>query len=127
MRREFNKRTMREAFERSEGCCEGLLASGERCNANLKHKPYHFDHIIPDAIGGDNSLTNCAVLCIECHKDKTAKRDIPIIAKSKRNYDKYRGIKTSKPKLRSAGFSKSEPQNTASRPIRKWSPYAQSR
>lgn len=93
MRTEFTKQTMREALKRATEQCEGLLASGERCNANLKHKPYHFDHVIPDAIGGDNSLQNCAVLCVPCHLDKTAKRDIPIIAKAKRIADKHAGLK----------------------------------
>lgn len=93
MRTEFTKQTKRDAYERSEGLCEGLLPSGERCNANLVHKRYHFDHIVPDGIGGDTSLHNCAVLCVECHGEKTAKIDIPIIAKAKRNQDKFRGIK----------------------------------
>lgn len=93
MRTEFTKPVRREAYERSEGLCEGIQASGERCCANLKHKRYHFDHVIPDAIGGDNSLQNCAVLCVDCHGEKTTKIDIPVIAKSKRNYDKYRGIR----------------------------------
>lgn len=114
MRTEFTKKTMREAYERSEGLCEGILKDGTRCNANLKHKPHHFDHVIPDAIGGDNSLQNCACLCVECHKDKTAKIDIPMIAKAKRVSDKHRGIK-----IRSKGFHKSPPQRTASRPIRR--------
>jgi 5-methylcytosine-specific restriction protein A len=92
-RTEFNTKTKREAYARSEGLCEGLLSTGERCNANLKHKPHHYDHIIPDAIGGDNSLQNCAVLCVPCHDDKTFKKDIPIIAKSKRISDKHRGIR----------------------------------
>ena len=93
MRTEFSKRTKRDAYERAEGLCEGLLPNGDRCCANLKHKRYHFDHVIPDAIGGDTSLQNCAVLCVECHGDKTIKIDIPVIAKAKRNRDKFRGIK----------------------------------
>lgn len=95
MRHEFSKKTMREAYERSEGLCEGVMPTGERCCANLAHKLHHFDHIIPDAIGGDNSLQNCQVLCKPCHDDKTRKIDIPIIAKAKRNYDKHRGIRKS--------------------------------
>lgn len=93
MRAEFTKRTMRDAYERAEGLCEGLKSDGERCCASLKRRKYHFDHIIPDAIGGDNSLQNCAVLCVPCHQDKTAKRDIPIIAKAKRVRDKNIGIR----------------------------------
>ena len=93
MRLEFTKETMRMALKRADGCCEGLISSGERCSAVLAVAKYHFDHIIPAAIGGDNDLTNCAVLCLQCHKDKTTKRDIPIIAKSKRIYDKHHSIR----------------------------------
>jgi 5-methylcytosine-specific restriction endonuclease McrA len=92
-RTEFTKQTMRQALERAEGLCEGLLSTGERCNAALTIGKYHFDHIIPDAIGGDNSLVNCQVLCVVCHADKTTKRDIPIIAKAKRVADRHLGIR----------------------------------
>ncbi len=93
MRREFSAQTKREAWERSGKCCEGLRASGERCNTFLEHKPHHYDHIIPDGIGGKNDLQNCAVLCLDCHGEKTNKRDIPIIAKAKRVRDKFEGRK----------------------------------
>jgi 5-methylcytosine-specific restriction enzyme A len=92
-RQEFSKATMREALTRSQGLCEGITPSGERCNANLWQKARHFDHIVPCAIGGDNSLANCATLCVACHKAKTIKIDVPMIAKAKRNYDKHRGIR----------------------------------
>jgi len=96
MRLEFTKQTMREALKRADGLCEGLIASGDRCNGALTIGKYHFDHVIPAAIGGDNSLTNCAVLCLPCHLEKTTKRDIPIIAKSKRVSDLHLGIKLKK-------------------------------
>lgn len=121
-RREFTKPTMRDAYERSEGLCEGIQPSGERCCANLKHKPHHFDHVIPAAIGGDNSLTNCQVLCVPCHHDKTRKIDVPMIAKSKRVSDKFNGIEQRRPKMRGQGFRKAPPQRTASRPVNKWVP-----
>lgn len=92
MRHEFSKKTMGEAYERSEGLCEGILASGERCCFPVDRRK-HFDHIIPDALGGDNSLINCAVLCLPCHGKKTQKIDAPMIAKAKRNYNKHRGIR----------------------------------
>lgn len=116
MRLEFTKRTMREAYERSEGLCEGIKPDGERCCFPVDRRK-HFDHIIPAALGGDNSLANCAVLCVPCHDAKTRKIDVPMIAKAKRVADKHRGIK-----LRSPGFRKSQPQRTASRPINKWMP-----
>lgn len=114
MRTEFKKSVMREALTRSGGFCEGLLSDGTRCNANLWQKMRHFDHIIPDAIGGKNDLVNCQVLCVPCHAEKTSKRDIPIIAKAKRVSDKFNGIK-----IKSRGFPKAMPQRTASRPIRR--------
>lgn len=78
---------------RSQGLCEGILPDGSKCSTNLWQKMRHFDHIIPDALGGDNSLTNCAVLCLPCHGAKTQKIDVPMIAKAKRVYDKHNGIK----------------------------------
>ena len=120
-RTEFTKRTMRDAYERSEGLCEGLKSDGERCCTDLTHRKKHFDHVIPDAIGGDNTLANCQVLCVPCHDEKTRKRDMPVIAKAKRNWDKHNGIPSRGPKIRSRGFAKSAPQRTASRPVRKLS------
>jgi 5-methylcytosine-specific restriction endonuclease McrA len=112
-RLEFSKSTMRDAMKRAEGLCEGILPTGERCGFPVDHKK-HFDHIVPAALGGDNSLQNCAVLCIPCHDAKTRKIDVPMIAKAKRVSDKHHGIK-----LRSRGFRKAPPQRTASRPIRR--------
>lgn len=111
-RMEFTRRTMREALDRSKGFCEGILSDGTRCNANLWQKPRIFDHIIPCAFGGDNSLGNCQVLCTPCDDMKTDKKDIPTIAHAKRVSDKHNGIK-----IRSRGFPKRLPQRTASRPI----------
>jgi hypothetical protein len=44
-------------------------------------------------LGGDTSLTNCAVLCLPCHGVKTQKIDVPMIAKAKRVADKHLGIR----------------------------------
>jgi hypothetical protein len=38
-------------------------------------------------------LENCVVLCIACHKEKTATKDVPAIAKTKRIQDQQRGIR----------------------------------
>lgn len=93
MRLEFTKKTMREALMRSGGFCEGVKADGTRCNANLWQKRRIFDHIIPCALGGTNDLSNAQVLCTTCDDEKTDKKDIPIIAKSKRISDKHNGIR----------------------------------
>lgn len=106
-RREFTKPTMREALRRSGKRCEGLgtmygLPAGLRCNADLAYG-VQFDHIILDANSKDNSLENCAAVCIKCHKWKTAKHDTPLAAKTLRQQDKASGI--AKPR----GFPKPPP------------------
>jgi len=88
VRREFSKQVQRDAFVRAQGKCEG-----ENCGAKLTLGKYHFDHVIPDGLGGEPTLDNCAVLCVACHKEKTAKRDVPAIAKAKRVRDLHLGIR----------------------------------
>ncbi len=92
MRREFSKQVKRDAFMRAEGQCEGKV-KGLRCGSRLQHGRFHYDHDIPDALGGEPELWNCVVLCIPCHSAKTGKQDIPAIAKTKRIQDRERGIK----------------------------------
>jgi 5-methylcytosine-specific restriction protein A len=115
-RREFSKRVRRDAFARANGACEGE-PYGERCCVKLTIGKFHYDHDIPDGLGGEPTLQNCRVLCIACHKDKTTTKDVPTIAKAKRIADKHIGIKSNRPKIQSAGFRKAEPQRTASRPL----------
>jgi 5-methylcytosine-specific restriction endonuclease McrA len=54
---------------------------------------FHYDHIVPDGLGGEPVLENCAVLCWPCHADKTAAQDVPQIAKAKRQHVKAIGAK----------------------------------
>src|SRR6478736_4520791 len=85
-RHEFSAKTKAAAALRANGHCESctrLLAAGD----------FHYDHDIPDALGGENSLSNCRVLCKSCHAVKTTQADIPRIAKKERNYRKARGIR----------------------------------
>lgn len=41
-----------------------------KCKVPLSVIPYEFDHIIPNASGGDNDEQNVQALCKPCHKDK---------------------------------------------------------
>lgn len=96
-RREFTKTTKREALKRSGMLCEAVgtmygLAAGKRCNAPLGHG-VEYDHIVLDANSKDNSLENCAAVCIKCHRHKTTKHDIPMAAKTVRMQDKANGIR----------------------------------
>lgn len=89
MRREFSKPIMRDAFNRAGGKCE-------HCTRKLYTGDIHYDHRIPDAMGGEPTLANCQVLCRSCHSVKTTKADVPAIAKAKRLEDKRLGIKLRK-------------------------------
>lgn len=96
MRDEFSKQTKREANDRSGGLCEAVgvmygLEPDKRCNAPLGKGRQH-DHILACSNGGDNSLENCAAICIPCHAFKTAKIDIPRAAKTQRIADKHSGV-----------------------------------
>ncbi len=118
MRREFPKQVKRDAFLRANGCCEG-----NGCGARLSIGKYHYDHEIPDALGGEPTLENCLVLCIACHKVKTSGSDVPAIAKTKRIRDRHIGINSTRTKIKSRGFDKAPPQLRASSPVEKWKGY----
>lgn len=87
MRTEFSNKVKRDALKRADGKCE---VPG--CGAFLSLNKYHYDHIIPDQMGGDASLDNCQVACWACHKEKT-KADVADIAKAKRRERKHLGIR----------------------------------
>jgi hypothetical protein len=95
-RREFSKDTKRQALERSGKRCESARVPSLAdigCNRILRIGDFNYDHIQADGIGGDNSLSNCAVLCADCHNIKTRDHDIPAIAQDKRVADLAHGIK----------------------------------
>lgn len=98
-RAEFSRATKRGALKRAEGQCEALgvwygLHTGERCRAPLSYG-VEFDHIVLDANSHDNSLENCAAVCIKCHRWKSANHDTPLAAKTVRQRDKHLGIRHS--------------------------------
>jgi hypothetical protein len=92
-RNEFTKETKRAAIKRSRGRCEATGAAygfprGHRCNARLEFG-VEFDHYpVRAADGGSGDLENCRAVCIKCHRWKTAKRDLPSLAKGQRLRDK---------------------------------------
>lgn len=87
MRVEFSNKVKRDALQRANGKCEN-----EACGASLSLNKYHYDHRIPDQMGGDASLDNCQLLCWACHKEKT-KADVADIAKAKRIERRHLGIR----------------------------------
>lgn len=88
MRLEFPQKVKAQAFVRAAGKCEG-----PNCGARLTLGKHEFDHDLACDLGGDNSLENCVVLCTPCHKAKTAKHDMPLIAKGRRIRKREMGIK----------------------------------
>lgn len=85
-RREFPAKVKVAAFKRADDRCD-------ECSAPLMPGRFHYDHIIPDALGGEPTLENCAVLCRSCHGAKTAQEDVPRIAKAKRVAAKHIGAR----------------------------------
>lgn len=77
LRRRFPDKVKADAFLRAAGKCE-------KCTARLYPGKFAYDHVIPDAMGGDPVLSNCEVLCTACHGVKTRTADVPAIAKVKR-------------------------------------------
>jgi len=72
-RREFPAKVRAQAFERAGGCCE---ADGCGVKLGIPGAPaHHFDHVLPDGLGGRADLENCEVLCAPCHRAKTSDRD----------------------------------------------------
>lgn len=85
-RREFSSKVKVAAFERASGRCE-------KCTARLVVGKFAYDHVIADALGGEPTLENCAVLCNACHGLKTPS-DTTKAAKVKRTTRKLvAGIK----------------------------------
>ena len=110
-RTEFTRVTRRQALDRSGYRCEASgtrygFEEGQRCNCSLT-LGVQFDHAIPDALGGDNSLENALAICVQCHKFKT-RNDQKQIAKSNRQRDKTTGVVRPAGKIKSAGFPVSE-------------------
>ena len=50
--------------------------------------PFEADHVVPLAAGGSNRMDNAQLLCVPCHKRKTAK-DARVIAKIRRQSQKF--------------------------------------
>lgn len=112
-RSEFSRKTKVEAFAKCGGFCE-------KCSVRLMPGKFHYDHEIPDALGGKNVLDNCKVVCTACHGEKTANEDVPRIAKAKRQEAAHIGAK-----MRGQSFNKPTPQRRASKALTKVIPKGQ--
>jgi 5-methylcytosine-specific restriction endonuclease McrA len=109
-RREFSKAIRANAFARANGHCE-------KCSVKLTVGKFAFDHVLPDGLGGEATLDNCEVLCAACHGAKTAKVDVPQIAKMKRQRAAHLGLKQ-----KGRGFPPARRRGGASKPLTKQLP-----
>lgn len=112
-RREFTSKTRKAALLRSGMRCEAVgvwygLEAGTRCGANLAYG-VEYDHIILDANSKDNSLENCAAVCVKCHRYKTDHHDTPTAAKTVAQ--SFMGMKT-RPKAKIPTRPKPAPKTT---------------
>ncbi len=73
----FSEEVVRQAWNRSDGKCEcrrNICGHNGRCNKELlwssrgSESKYGWEahHIIA---GGSDNLSNCEILCVECHKN----------------------------------------------------------
>lgn len=101
-RREFSKQTRRDALRRSGQVCEAVgvsygLPANQRCQTSLAYG-VEFHHAKEAELGGDNSLENCAAICIKCHRFVT-RGFIKELRHSDRVRDRHQGIARPKSKL----------------------------
>lgn len=85
-RLEFSRETKEQAYERCGGKCE-------LCRTAFNGREPEYHHEIEAAMGGDNSLDNCQVLCPKCHGLITRTISVPRVAKVKRIEAKRKGWK----------------------------------
>jgi hypothetical protein len=89
-RREFSKKTKLSAWDRCKGICE--------CGCGRKIELAEYDHYpVPAAFGGSNDVDNCRVLSRKCHRQITAEKDVPAIAKAVRIVEKRANVRVKKP------------------------------
>lgn len=85
MRTEFSAKVKVDAYRRSRNKCE-------ICGQPLRAGKIHYDHIVPDQLGGEATLENCQCVCVGCHKAKT-REDVGRIAKAKRQERRHIGVR----------------------------------
>ncbi|MGE8129051.1 HNH endonuclease [Methylobacterium sp. NPDC080182] len=118
-RREFKPAVKREAIKRANFVCEGILPNGLRCTVEVgQGKPVEYDHVIPDWMGGDPTLENCAALCKLCHKFKTA-LDAADRSEARGRFDSHNNIHAPRRRMVGRGLPKGQPRKPATTPLNK--------
>lgn len=106
MRREFTRNQREQIVERSKNACGEICC--EKCNLVLAGKPYEIDHTIPEALRPEADKQRPITIAEGqllgkdcCHRgtDGKTNKDVALIAKAKRQYDRANGIKRPSSKL----------------------------
>ena len=106
------KRVKLRVWEREGGKCH-------RCTRKIRPgEAFVYEHVHALILGGENRENNIALSCAACGKAKTAE-EMAFKAKSDRIKARHLGITAPKRKLQSRGFPRTEPQHTATSPIRR--------
>jgi len=87
-RQEFPTKVKAQALRLCDGFCQG-------CGIKLTIGNVEYDHELPDGLGGSAKISNCRVLCRNCHSKKTQQVDRPKMQKADRVRKKAFGIKRS--------------------------------
>lgn len=100
-RRNFSPSTRKAAYERDGGkCC--------RCGVAVTLADSNCDHVIPDALGGSNTLENAETLCLPCHRTVKTPADVKRIRKAdrqRRYHETGRSHRHAVRPIRSRGFT----------------------
>jgi len=86
------------------------------CGLQIQGKRFVVEHVKPLWLGGADDDTNRKPAHESCAIAKTVS-EAPIKAKSDRVRANYLGIRKTTQKLRSRGFQKAPPQQSATRPV----------
>ena len=71
----FPESVRQAAYERAGGRCECKRRSctchrrNDRCYKKLRRPHWHAHHRTAVSSGGSDTLGNCEILCVECHKN----------------------------------------------------------
>lgn len=101
MRREFPNSVKRAALKRcidNGALCEchllvnvpGIVPGG--CGRRIGPGNTFYEHVNPDGNGGGSTLENCCVLTKTCWSIKTRRYDQPLVARTKRLFDRHHHI-----------------------------------
>lgn len=113
-RREFTRNQKEQIVERSKR--EGKICC-ERCGLVLGAKPYEIDHIIAEGIRPEADKQKKITVAEGqllgkdcCHRGAGGKtnKDVTLIAKGKRQYDRANGLTRKAQSIKSAPFPQSE-------------------